>query len=306
MNKIKILACVLGLSAAFTACKQEGGFDKTESGLLYKFIIENKDKPKAQIGELLTMDVIYKTENDSELMNSAKMDRPVRILLREPAYKGSLDEGFAMMSLGDSAIFKVSADSFFTKFIGSEIPKSIKKGSLLSFYIKMKEIKSKAEVEKEQQKAMAEQQKFLEEMKKQEGVLLEKYIADNKINAKPTASGLYYIETVKGKGKQAAKGKTVKVNYTGTLLTGQMFDTSSEADAKKGNIFQEGRPYEPIEFALGAGQVIAGWDEAIAMMKEGGKATLILPSPIAYGEQGAGPIQPYTSLKFEVELVEVK
>ena len=87
------------------------------------------------------------------------------------------------------------------------------------------------------------------------------------------------------------------------MLDGSVFDTSNEAVAKQAGVFDERRPYEPIEFALGQGQVIPGWDEGISLMSAGSKGKLIIPSIIGYGEQGAGPIPPYSPLVFDVELV---
>ncbi|MBA2581778.1 MAG: FKBP-type peptidyl-prolyl cis-trans isomerase [Bacteroidetes bacterium] len=132
------------------------------------------------------------------------------------------------------------------------------------------------------------------------------YLEKNNIVQTPTPKGLYYIETVKGTGKKAEKGKMVKVNYTGRLLDGTVFDTSVESEAKKANVFDPQRPYAPLDFQLGAGMVIQGWDEGISYMNVGGKATLIIPSNLAYGESGAGGIiPPNTTLVFEVELKEV-
>lgn len=109
-----------------------------------------------------------------------------------------------------------------------------------------------------------------------------------------TNSGLDYIEIEEGTGAQAVAGKTVSVHYTGKFQDGRVFDSS----VSRG---------EPISFKLGAGQVIKGWDEGIAMMKVGGKAQLIIPSDLAYGERGAGGvIPPNATLVFDVELVAVK
>ncbi len=122
---------------------------------------------------------------------------------------------------------------------------------------------------------------------------LKSYIESNNITTEPTASGLYYIETQAGTGAQAQTGDIVDVHYKGTFLDGKQFDSSYDRG-------------EPFEFTLGRGQVIKGWDEGISYMKEGGKATLIMPSSLAYGASGSGSIPPYTSLIFEVELVDVK
>ena len=109
-----------------------------------------------------------------------------------------------------------------------------------------------------------------------------------------TNSGLEYIETVAGTGAQAAAGKTVSVHYTGKLTNGKVFDSSLTRGT-------------PIEFKLGAGRVIKGWDEGIALMKVGGKAALTIPPELGYGERGAGGvIPPNATLIFEVELVSVK
>lgn len=108
-----------------------------------------------------------------------------------------------------------------------------------------------------------------------------------------TNSGLQYNERKEGKGKAAARGKTVSVHYIGRLENGKEFDNSY----KRG---------QPIQFTLGVGQVIAGWDEGIALMKEGGEATLIIPPNLGYGSSGAGNvIPPNATLIFDVELVQV-
>jgi len=123
---------------------------------------------------------------------------------------------------------------------------------------------------------------------------LKKYLKENHIKTKPTESGLYYIETKKGDGAQAKAGDVVKVHYTGKLLNGKVFDSS----------YDRGKP---IEFKLGQGNVIKGWDEGIAKMKVGGKATLIIPSKLAYGSREIPNVIPaYSTLVFEVELVEIK
>lgn len=106
-----------------------------------------------------------------------------------------------------------------------------------------------------------------------------------------TASGLRYIDEVVGTGATAQKGQTVGVHYTGWLTTGQKFDSSRDRG-------------QPFSFSLGAGRVIAGWDEGVAGMKVGGKRRLIIPAALGYGAQGAaGVIPPNATLIFDVELL---
>jgi peptidylprolyl isomerase len=108
-----------------------------------------------------------------------------------------------------------------------------------------------------------------------------------------TQTGLQYVDEVVGTGAQPQKGQTVVVNYTGYLDDGTVFDSSVQRN-------------QPFSFVLGAGQVIAGWDEGIATMKVGGKRKLIIPPSLAYGSQGQGAIPANARLTFEVELLEVK
>jgi peptidyl-prolyl cis-trans isomerase A (cyclophilin A) len=109
-----------------------------------------------------------------------------------------------------------------------------------------------------------------------------------------TESGLRYIMIQKGDGKKAEAGKTVAVHYEGSLETGKVFDSSYPRK-------------KPIEFRLGQGQVIEGWDEGIALLQVGDKARFVIPSDLAYGAAGAGVvIPPNATLIFDVELMDVK
>lgn len=107
-----------------------------------------------------------------------------------------------------------------------------------------------------------------------------------------TSSGLKYIIVEKGMGKVAQNGSRVKVHYTGYFENGEIFDSSVERA-------------QPFEFTLGAGNVIKGWDEGVALMKAGDKFRLIIPYTLAYGENGYGPIPAKATLVFDVELIEV-
>ncbi len=120
---------------------------------------------------------------------------------------------------------------------------------------------------------------------------LEDYIEDNDITVSPTESGLYYIETLEGTGAQATAGDMVTVDYKGTYIDGESFDSSYDRD--------------PFTFKLGEGEVIQGWDEGISYMKKGGKAQLIIPSKLAYGPYGYRSVPGYTTLLFDVELLDV-
>lgn len=133
------------------------------------------------------------------------------------------------------------------------------------------------------EKRIAEQKKMAEEA-------LEKLAA----GFQKTESGLRYQIIQKGTGKQAEKGKKVSVHYQGALENGQVFDSSYKRK-------------QPIDFTLGVGQVIEGWDEGIALLQVGDKARFVIPSYLGYGSRGAGGvIPPDATLVFDVELMDVK
>ncbi len=137
-------------------------------------------------------------------------------------------------------------------------------------------LKERAKVKGEQEKAKG--QTYLEEQAKAPG-------------AQKTASGLIYFETKAGTGAQPTPADTVKVHYRGTLVNGTEFDSS----------FKRGTP---AEFPLSG--VVKCWTEGVAKMKVGGKARLVCPAEIAYGERGAGgTIPPNSVLNFEVELISI-
>ncbi len=122
-----------------------------------------------------------------------------------------------------------------------------------------------------------------------------------KITMKKTITELEKIDTLVGEGKEAIPGSSVAVHYTGWLYDpakedghGKKFDSSVDRG-------------DPFSFFLGGGQVIRGWDEGVAGMKEGGKRTLIIPPAMGYGARGAGGvIPPNATLLFDVELLDVK
>ncbi|WP_425236256.1 peptidylprolyl isomerase [Ulvibacterium sp.] len=131
--------------------------------------------------------------------------------------------------------------------------------------------------------------KRLEEERKLQAAELDKVAA----GFNETPSGLRYKIIENGSGSKAEKGQQVSVHYEGALLNGQVFDSSYQRN-------------QPIDFKLGIGQVIPGWDEGISLLKVGDKARFVIPPDLAYGSAGAGGvIPPNATLLFDVELVKV-
>ncbi|MBL0955155.1 FKBP-type peptidyl-prolyl cis-trans isomerase [Leptospira levettii] len=108
-----------------------------------------------------------------------------------------------------------------------------------------------------------------------------------------SADELLIQDTKQGLGKEAIRGTTVVVHYTGKLTNGKVFDSSVDRG-------------EPFSFQLGQGQVIQGWERGIVGMKEGGKRKLTIPPKFGYGDRAVGPIPANSTLVFDVELIKVK
>lgn len=281
---------------SMSSCSKYRGYKESDTGLFYKFYVENEKEGKAQLGDLLTLSLVYskKADTDSIIEDSRKNPTPFMLLLKVSDFKADLFEGLAMMHKGDSASFILRADSFFLKTARMpELPKYVTAETMLKFDIKLLDIKPKAVFEKEMAEAQVKFKEEVDKRKVEEPGLIAKYLKDNKITVKPTKSGLYFVEKTKGTGAKVIAGQKVKVNYTGKFLDGKIFDSS------------EGK--KPFEFVVGQQQVIPGWDEALTMMNKGCKAIVLIPSVMAYGEQGAqGAIPPCTPLVFDVELIDVQ
>jgi FKBP-type peptidyl-prolyl cis-trans isomerase FkpA len=301
MKKNTVLfSAASALVLLFSSCSESSkfeGFSKADNGLYYKFFNHNEEGVKAQEGDVLSLRYQFMLEkNDSTFMDSKDNSRDgsgySEIGIQSSSFIGSFEDGLMMMTKGDSAAFIAPADSFFLKTMRmNELPPFVKQGDYVKAIMKVREVRSRQEVEAEQKKQMAEQEVVMKELEGQEKPALDKYINDNKIKVQPTASGLYYIETKKGSGTSPKETDIVKVHYTGKLLDGTVFDSSVE----KG---------QPIEFPLNG--VIPGWIEGLQLMKKGGKCTLVIPSAIAYGPRGTGPIPPYSPLVFDIELIDIK
>lgn len=286
MKNLKIIIACL-LFASFAQAQKAVKYSKSKTtGLSYVMHKSNKG-PKLKLEDVVTLNLKYSTSKDSLVFDSWKMGKPIQLKIAKASFKGDLMDGLTLLTVGDSASFLINADSLFTKTFGAPRPAFIDSSSFLNFTVKIISTTTDAALKAEELKAEKENA-----MKENE--VIAKYIADKQITPSKSSSGLMYIITEPGSGEQAQAGKTVKVHYTGRLLDGTKFDSSLDRN-------------DPIEFKLGQGMVINGWDEGIALLKVGGKALLIIPSNLAYGSRGAGGvIPPFSPLTFEVELVSVQ
>ncbi len=294
MKKIALVITVVVF--AFAACKKSGvsGYDQTKDGVLYKMMVTT-NSPKAKMGDVLTVNYVERTQNDSVLFNSRSTGRPFMLMVSEAIFKGDPRASLTMVGVGDSISFMVPIDSLMhaqnptpdmQKQIDARKAVLKKHGDYVRMDVKVLDLKSMADIKNEQAAAAAKAAEA-------EKTALPDYLATNKIKAQQTASGLYYVIDKKGKGALPKAGQKVTVNYTGTLLDGTVFDSS----------LKPGRT--PFTFTLGQGQVIKGWDEGIALFPVGSKGRLFIPSDLAYGPQGNQGIPPNTPLVFEIDVLGV-
>lgn len=292
---------VLGFAVlALAGCKQY----KKGPGDLQYIIHEDEKGPEIKEGDFLAIKFIQKTEEDSIISSSYDADRPVFLVAQKPAFKGDIYDGFAMMSEGDSATFKINLDSMAAK--GMPKPTNTK-GKYMLFTIKVDKVIPKGKMADTLFQGKIDQflKAEIEKAKSQEAGKISSYIASKDLKPTVTASGLNYIITKQGTGPKASPGDTVKLDYTGMFLSGKAFDSSVKAIAQKGNIYNAQRPYEPMKVAAGLNATIPGFDEALLLFPKGTKATIVIPSKLAYGEQGNQMFPPYTPLVFDIEIIDV-
>lgn len=303
MKLIKTILAVTISAALLSSCSGKKksdieGYEKNENGLYFKFYNDVTGELHPKADDEIFLKFVLKFKSNDSILSDTRVMRPdsgfINFIMRPSSFKGSLEEAIMMMSKGDSASFLINADSFYLKTQQMhQLPPFLKVGEKIIADIKLLDFRDGKQLIEQRKKQQEEQMRQMTEMESTSKTDLAKYILDNKIKNTPSESGLYYIETKKGNGKQVMPGDTVQVLYKGTFIDGTVFEDNSKAP-------------QPIEFPIGVEQVIAAWDEGLTKMKVGGKAKLICPYTIAYGPRGNRGIPPFATLIFEIEMVGVK
>jgi len=282
------LAIITTLLVLFHSFSTNGQivYSTTPNGLKYKMFTHEKG-PKPRLGDVIKFNFMLYNDKDSLLVSTFKSVVPVTTKIQPSSYKGDLEEAFMMMSKGDSGIFLVSADSFYS---GQDMP--VRPGSMLKMRIKMINVESPAEFEKERAKAVEEYNRIKEQSIKDEHNKLDAYMKKNAPGAVKSADGFYYIIEKQGTGPNPKENQMVTIHYTGSTYEGKVVETDSG---------------KTTSFQMGDKQVIPGWSKGVALLNKGAKARFYIPSDLAYGERGVGNIiQPNTTLIYEIELVDIR
>lgn len=272
------------LLALFTACNKKGeNYARTPAG--YRYIM-HLDKPgdTPQIGDVVSFHVTVRRDgSDSIYYDTHTQEEQIPVIaiptaeeLQGEPMPPHLDL-IMLLSPGDSATVVWELDTLSRKPMGFDNAKEI------HYTITMVSIKKKADLEKETDKVKAKVDEFIAALGQARGPA----------NLQTATSGLKYLILEQGAGAAANPGSKVSVHYYGALPDGTLFDTS----------FKRG---EPLGFILGEPGLIAGWTEGVDLLNQGGKAMLLIPSKLGYGDQGAPPvIPPNTDLVFYIEVVSV-
>jgi FKBP-type peptidyl-prolyl cis-trans isomerase FkpA len=289
-KQILTVAAMATLMLTAASCNNKS-FKKTKDGKAeYLLAKDEKGTQTAKEGDMLTFNIVVAV-GDSVIYNSRIMNngKPVEMPMPKEDSMANLQlgsiEALMKMTAGDSLVVRRDLDSFMKKQMSFAKPTD-----KIEFRYSLISIKTKEQFDADLKKQSAAQSET-------DDKLITEYLAKNNITAQKTASGLYYVISQPGTGANATAGQTVKVMYTGKLLDGKVFDS---------NIDPKFQHPEPLEFPLGKGNVIPGWDEGIALLNKGAKATLFVPSPLAYGAQGNQMIPPNSILIFDVELIDFK
>jgi FKBP-type peptidyl-prolyl cis-trans isomerase FkpA len=300
---VALLILLTGVST-LSSCQKSKVTEK--DGIEYTYIKEGSEK--APNGDFLLYNLEITTASDSVIYSTLTQPFPGYLMANDSITpQNGMDEIFLSLKKGDSINFQATAKIIFS---GNQ-PAPIKDEDIIKVKLGAYDVKTQDEMQAFYEEVMMkEQEKSAERAKTlivEEAKTIEAYAAEKGLNAQKTENGLYYVIEKEGTGEATAPGTTMYVNYAGYLLDGTLFDTSWPEIAKANNMFNEGRPYEPLPVNVGMGQVIPGWDEGLLLLKKGSKAKFLIPSPLAYGENGAGSMIPANSiLIFDVEVTDVQ
>ena len=277
------------ITILFSACSSDKGSGVTTNGFEYEFHTD-KSGPIGNPGDYVFYHVMMK-HLDKTLHDSRKSPNEPNMRLPEKSNQQSsklnpIADGLSLMSEGDSlTIYRVYEE-------GSTPPPDVNFGEKVAITLVVTDIKTSHEYHSERQGLQSTEEK-LKAVGGQVSTALKEYSSGKSDQIQTTESGLKYIIYEKGDGTQARPGDKVYVNYYGVLADGTEFENSYEKE-------------EAFVFTLGLGEVIRGWDEGIALLKEGGRGIFIIPPSLGFGEEGTSSVPANSELIYYIALESVE
>lgn len=291
MKRIVQLIILLGIGSFIVySCSSSDfrGYKKTESGIHYKFYVNNTDSVNVKEGDKITFSLEYKI-NDSLIFETNKQSES-SIVIPKSTYTGDIYDCFKLMSVGDSAAFIIEADSFFLKTVTRKtLPENIKPKSKLYAYINITDVITKEKID-------FEQSKYLEERKAIEIEITKKVIAELQLNKEFIENtGIFYKEDIKGSGALPKTTDYVFLNYEVKTVDDEILFSTKTANKPKE--FECGKREEETE----------GFNLIISQMSKGQKASFIVPSNLGLGERTlGGRLEAHTPLIYVIEVVDIQ
>jgi FKBP-type peptidyl-prolyl cis-trans isomerase len=293
----------------FASCSQT---EKAPSGMAFKITHGSGNEKLIQQGQIIKFNVEYrlkkttgndfksfwewvkgKSPKDSVLQTTiGKMPAYIQFdTARMKAMKYDFPEFLAKLRKGDKAEFSLSIDTL-EKLGGIQINDIFKKGDFIVGEVEILNVFATPEM------ATADRDKEVALEKVKLNKPIKDYLAKNKINAKETPEGVFVVvKTLGDTSNKIDASKEVSVNYKGYNLKGEVFDT---------NIKPGDATAKPFDVRIGENGVIPGWEIGLTYFGKGGTGTLYIPSYLAYGEAGSGPVKPNENIVFDIEIVDIK
>ena len=287
MKQLTVLIIGLVFILSCTGPSPFDGYSKSRKGFYYQLKTIGESDEKIKTGDYVTMDISYLTINDSVFFNGRR-----KIKVEEPAYSGAIEDCITFLCDNESASFILQPGAFFTQTLETDIPGFLVGTEYFKVNISVVEVQTEEEFYKDKQAFLH----WTEDFGDYEKVLLQQYIQEENIDVKTSASGLIHLPLHDGGMDKIEMGDTISIHYEGIFLNGKYFDSTK-------------RRKQPFQFVYGTEwQVIEGLEEGLGLMGNGDKALFIVPSKLAFGASGSstGIVPPFTSLIFEVEVLDVK
>jgi FKBP-type peptidyl-prolyl cis-trans isomerase FkpA len=308
MRRIIAVAGILFTVSLVSCFSDHPGYKKSDSGLYSRFHEQNGQGEQVKTGDEVTVAMRLYTKDSVFLETGRDTMLSDKILIEESVYPGDVYEALMMMKTGDSATFILRGpELFLTFFRMQELPEYARDSTEVWMDVRLRERLSKEDYERQLQAMEESRQKMLDELQRSEPDRISAFLKESRQSAKPRPSGLYYIEVRKGQGTAISNGSEVTLNYVAKLTNGKIIETSLKEEAMKSGIFDSLFEYTPFTFIMGDKSTVPGWEEGISCMRKGGRAVIVVPSSLAYGEEGLEDlIPPYSPVIYEIEILDVK